>query len=71
MIDLTIRVNLFAPIIYACPDCLAQPAHGCTGVPHTEAERPIYHRARMDLAFKRGMESWNASKRRSAIAQRG
>ncbi len=71
MTDLRIQVNLFAPIIYACPDCFVQPAHGCRDVPHTASERPVYHRARIELAFTRGMEAYQAAKRIRATAQRG
>jgi hypothetical protein len=71
MIDLTIKVNLFAPLVHACPDCFVQPAQDCFGVPHTASERPIYHRARVELAFARGMESWEASKKLRATARRG
>ena len=68
MIDLSFKINLFAPIIYACPDCLVQPGHACSGVPHTEFEQPVYHRARVDLAFMRGMEAYEASKQARRLA---
>lgn len=73
MISLAITLNPFAPINHACPYCGAQPAEDCSqySLVPKDGMWPLYHRERIDLAFKRGMETWETGRRKIAIAQRG
>jgi len=59
MISLAITLNPFAPINHACPYCGAQPAEDCPPnlLERRLGEQPIYHRERIELAVRRGMEA--------------
>lgn len=73
MISLAITLNPFAPINHACPRCCVQPGQDCPAhlLEARPGEKPLYHRERIDLAFRRGMETWETGRRKIAIAQRG
>lgn len=72
MISLAIALNPFAPINHACPNCGAQPTEDCPAhlLEARPGEQPIYHRERIELAVKRGMEA-HARRQEHATAQRG
>jgi len=73
MISLAITLNPFAPINHACPNCGSQPTADCLhmDLERTASERPVYHRERIDLAFKRGMEAHLAAQRSEARMSNG
>jgi len=73
MIDLSIKINLFAPINHACPRCCVQPGQDCPAhlLEARPGEKPLYHRERIDLAFRRGMEAHLAAQRSEARMSNG